>query len=1000
MKRSSLLFRVCIGYFLLGVSFLQSSYAQNSNSINPIAKHAVLSDGYFKPQSPDVWSMIKYGDASINHYSGTLGLSIPVYTYKDSDFEIPVSIDYASSGYQPGTDCGVAGMGWYLNVGGAVTREVRGRPDDAVQELFDWRYKLDTLKNFIPWWDEYTYPDEGTYIYDHMVRIDGYAQSYFKTTTADSLNFVYTGSAGQEYMPYWKDENQDRHGFETEPDVFHFKFLDYSGSFILQPHKQVKVFNTNKPAGEFEIEFRMNYSEPKATSKFIITTGDKMKYYFEHREFCQAGSGNASETDTGTPYTWKLSRIESPCGAVVRFVYRTDQTTSVTMTPAVTVDRIVLRDEGGYVLSDKQQIQSPDEPANGYYMLNNFVNENFLDSIVIEKRANIVFSYSAGGLKDSRHLSSVRVYNTDRDSIKSCSFEYVKSSGNNKLKFLKSLILSGEGRYTMNYYDETAQYERQDTYKTDMYNYYNGDESYIQSSFPADLTQLAERLRTWRAPNTAFTRMGMLQTLHYPAGGYSVFTYEQNDCSRELNDLGDLGKNIKIGGLRIRQIDTFAKDGVQTQSRSFKYQRADNGNLSSGILLRLPAYYFKYTASASSVKIDRELVSSLGNIGFSKENYFEYTRVIEEVRKHPTDSTPLAITEYNFFSANGNDNNDKPKEKYDVTENNSLIASDGWEIVMTKDSSSEINDSMLSTSTFRGGKLRSKIEYTGDMDHPVKREEYSYGNFGDVNEPVSVLTVFMCQAVEHQYIMNSIFPDRQLSEIYNKNSELIYRNDERRTTNDSGRINAITRTDSRGNEICDMYSYLDAVPAYPTELIRTANGKVISATKYDYVRLDDETDHYVPSKVSVGAIAPDLSAGDIEYRTDCTYDFYDAMGHPWEMTDRNGKSTCYVWGYEGQYLIAKIENMTYGALSAQYGITNDAYPDAFPDTEENMLRGIEGTAVTTYAYKPLVGVTRITDPTGYSVYYEYDDNGKLKIIRDGKGKVLKSYDYHIVTDNQ
>ena len=154
MKRSSLLFRVCIGYFLLGVSFLQSSYAQNSNSINPIAKHAVLSDGYFKPQSPDVWSMIKYGDASINHYSGTLGLSIPIYTYKDSDFEIPVSIDYASSGYQPGTDCGVAGMGWYLNVGGAVTREVRGRPDDAVQELFDWRYKLDTLKNFIPWWDE------------------------------------------------------------------------------------------------------------------------------------------------------------------------------------------------------------------------------------------------------------------------------------------------------------------------------------------------------------------------------------------------------------------------------------------------------------------------------------------------------------------------------------------------------------------------------------------------------------------------------------------------------------------------------------------------------------------------------------------------------------------------------------------------------------------------------------------------------------------------------
>lgn len=82
MKRSSLLFRTCIGWFLFGVLFLQSSYAQDSNSTNSIAMHAVLSDGYFKPQSPDVWSMIKYGNANIDYYTGTLGISIPIYTYK------------------------------------------------------------------------------------------------------------------------------------------------------------------------------------------------------------------------------------------------------------------------------------------------------------------------------------------------------------------------------------------------------------------------------------------------------------------------------------------------------------------------------------------------------------------------------------------------------------------------------------------------------------------------------------------------------------------------------------------------------------------------------------------------------------------------------------------------------------------------------------------------------------------------------------------------------
>ena len=126
MKRSSLLFRTCIGWFLFGVLFLQSSYAQDSNSTNSIAMHAVLSVGYFKPQSPDVWSMIKYGDANIDYYSGRLGLNIPIYTYDDPAFKIPISIDYASNGFQPGASIGVVGMGWYLNVGGAITREVRG----------------------------------------------------------------------------------------------------------------------------------------------------------------------------------------------------------------------------------------------------------------------------------------------------------------------------------------------------------------------------------------------------------------------------------------------------------------------------------------------------------------------------------------------------------------------------------------------------------------------------------------------------------------------------------------------------------------------------------------------------------------------------------------------------------------------------------------------------------------------------------------------------------
>ena len=56
---------------------------------------------FTKPQSPDAWAMTRYGEASLDLFHGTIGLTVPVYTYRDKDFTIPVSLSYASTGFMP-----------------------------------------------------------------------------------------------------------------------------------------------------------------------------------------------------------------------------------------------------------------------------------------------------------------------------------------------------------------------------------------------------------------------------------------------------------------------------------------------------------------------------------------------------------------------------------------------------------------------------------------------------------------------------------------------------------------------------------------------------------------------------------------------------------------------------------------------------------------------------------------------------------------------------------
>jgi YD repeat-containing protein len=50
--------------------------------------------------------------------------------------------------------------------------------------------------------------------------------------------------------------------------------------------------------------------------------------------------------------------------------------------------------------------------------------------------------------------------------------------------------------------------------------------------------------------------------------------------------------------------------------------------------------------------------------------------------------------------------------------------------------------------------------------------------------------------------------------------------------------------------------------------------------------------------------------------------------------------------------------------------------------------------MTTYSYDPLVGLTSQTDAKGMTIYYEYDEFQRLKVVRDQNGSIVKTYQYN------
>ena len=287
--------------------------------------------------SPQVENMIRYGDVETSLFTGTLNFSIPIYSLKDPDFNLDLALHYNSDGFKPLKHSGYVGYNWYLQAGGCITREVRGYADEVKRYWKQTRDENDVI---------HKYYKEGMYhfIQKNSINPDAVFRQDPSTFT-DTAMFL-----NDRYMHYFQNVGKTGNTqVDYMPDIFHFDFLGYRGSFMINNSGKVQIISgdfvdvdISKIMDDGSLWYRSGLLR---SSQITIQTKDGYTYVFGGRfaalEFTYPTElyytdGNevymdeivVSESVTSSDYpnisAWHLSQVIAPNGKTMTYYYLED----------------------------------------------------------------------------------------------------------------------------------------------------------------------------------------------------------------------------------------------------------------------------------------------------------------------------------------------------------------------------------------------------------------------------------------------------------------------------------------------------------------------------------------------------------------------------------------------------------------------------------------------------------------------------------------------------
>ncbi|WP_421876529.1 hypothetical protein [Marinoscillum sp.] len=528
--------KLCIIAFLITSQCL---FAQN----DPISNNSPI------PPAPNAASLGEYVDIPVNLYSGLTSIDIPIYSIRLKDFQLPISINYHSAGIKVAEESSPVGLGWALMAGGVINQNVNDWDDfgsfgylnlpqpDAPSSG---SYFSDSP---VSGYGEYvygTYPESPNACYGDL---DYHSAFYYLSTLDDAImvpDLPFDCTVEEVGYEYFVDKLYD-----TDPDIFSFRFGKYSGKFLW-----------DSESDQFEIIDRQNIlvNYLGSGNGFELITPDGIKYTFGQIEIHDSQSGvqgvSGSLIDGPSNRSFYLTEIETVHGELVTFSYSAGDRVCQLVNRSDNFkygigyngsgidygDETITLSQGSYIPLWLDEISFP-------YGTIEFEYANRLDIPNGKRLSNIAIKNSLNQLIKTADFDNDQYFigHTSTSYVTQalgglyCSGSYTNDQLYKRLK-LNGVSISGQDNpYTFDY-NESISLPSKLSFAQDYWGYYNGND-FENSFLPEPSSHYEQTAEVPPLPKSQDRRPNnnasawILKKITYPTGGYSIFDYDQNTFS-------------------------------------------------------------------------------------------------------------------------------------------------------------------------------------------------------------------------------------------------------------------------------------------------------------------------------------------------------------------------------------------------------------------------------------------------------------------------------------